>query len=199
MGAVEGWLNFGATHSFVHCSGSQLRRNQPGCRKLEFRSICICAGQAETTQLQQHSSSVDKDLITISRRGQSANNKSSWRPKHWTGESARVCVRQSPDLKQEVLNAQARKSESRTKLNFSEYGMGSRKYMLLNRWKRARKGLLQQGAVGNLQGILNQQDALVPSSPSIVVLCQPQVAIDSPRSLLGCGERAPCASSGQGR
>jgi hypothetical protein len=34
----------------------------------------------------------------------------------------------------------------------SEYGMGSRKYMLCNRWKRARKGLLQQGAVGTAAG-----------------------------------------------
>ena len=35
-----------------------------------------------------------------------------------------------------------------------KYGMGSRKYMPFNRWKRARKGLLQ-GAEGQLQGILN--------------------------------------------
>ena len=36
-----------------------------------------------------------------------------------------------------------------------EYGMGSRKYMVRNRWKRARKGLRQQGALGQLRGILN--------------------------------------------
>ena len=30
----------------------------------------------------------------------------------------------------------------------SEYGMGSRKYMLVNRWKRARKGLLHKEALG---------------------------------------------------
>ena len=53
-----------------------------------------------------------------------------------------------------------------------KYWMGSRKHLGTSRWKRARKGLLQQGAVGNLQGILNQQDALVRSR-SIVVLCQP--------------------------
>ena len=37
----------------------------------------------------------------------------------------------------------------------SEYGIGSRKYMLLNRWKQACKGLLQKEALGQLQGILN--------------------------------------------
>ena len=33
-----------------------------------------------------------------------------------------------------------------------EYGMGSRKYMAINRWKRAREGLLRQGAVGTAAG-----------------------------------------------
>jgi hypothetical protein len=41
-----------------------------------------------------------------------------------------------------------------------------------------------------MQGILNQQDALVRSSLSFVVLLQEQVAIDSPWSLLGCMEHA---------
>ena len=113
-------------------------------------------------------------------------------PGTFTGfASIQSCSQDSPALRA-ALSQPAQVDEA------PKYGMGSRKHLGANRWKRARKGLLQQGAVGNLQGILNQQDALIPSSPSIVVLCQPQVAVDSPRSLLGCGERAPCASPGQG-
>ena len=83
--------------------------------------ICMCADQAETTHSQQHSSSVNKPLITVPWMGQSAKNKSSWRPKLWTGESARVCVQQSPHLKREAHDAQPRRSGSRTKLNFSSH------------------------------------------------------------------------------
>ena len=36
-----------------------------------------------------------------------------------------------------------------------EYGMGSRKYMPLNRCKQANKDLQQQGVVRQLRGILN--------------------------------------------
>lgn len=81
----------------------------------------MCADQAETTHSQQHSSSVNNPLITVPWMGQSAKNKSSWRPKLWTGESARVCVQPSPHLKREAHNAQPRRSGSRTKLNFSSH------------------------------------------------------------------------------
>ena len=47
---------------------------------------------------------------------------------------------------------------------------------------------MEAGSQGPI-GILNRQDALVPSSPSLVVL-RKQVASDSPGSLLGCGEHA---------
>ena len=36
-----------------------------------------------------------------------------------------------------------------------KYGMGSRKSMACNRWKRARKGLLHKERWDNVQGILN--------------------------------------------
>ena len=52
----------------------------------------------------------------------------------------------------------------------AKYGMGSRKHLAENRWKQARKGPLRGLKNRIMQGILNRQDALVPSSPSIVVL-----------------------------
>jgi hypothetical protein len=104
------------------CIAAKLAPEEPArMQKAGVSLICMCADQAETTHSQQHSSSVNKPLITVPWMGQSAKNKSSWRPKLWTGESARVCVQPSPHLKREAHNAQPRRSGSRTKLNFSSH------------------------------------------------------------------------------
>ena len=69
----------------------------------------------------------------------------------WEGASRRSTVVWLPYY-WETSRASPARSNVRLTL---KYGMGSRKHLGVNRWKRARKGLLQQGAAGQLQGILN--------------------------------------------
>ena len=59
---------------------------------------------------------------------------------------------QEPTLTSSLLQVTPAGKQHARQHGRSEYGMGSRKYMLRNRWKRARKGLLQQGAVGTAAG-----------------------------------------------